>query len=281
MHNQDKMLTSLLLLFAAQPQIEPNVVYAKVAGVSLMMDIYRPVASKTTAAAVVVIHGGAWTSGKRSDMARLAQLVASKGMLAATVSYRLAPQFQWPAQLDDVQTSVRYLRANAAKYNIDPTRVGAAGASAGGHLALLLGMRDPRSPKGASFAKQSSRVAAVFDMFGPTDFALFPAEYDVAFPILFGKARKDAAAGIKDASPINFVDKRSAPIFIYQGLKDTLVDAKQSRNLEARYRALGLPVEVVYLSGIGHEFKESDPRCVDAVQKGVTFLARRLAPKSR
>jgi acetyl esterase/lipase len=272
------MFTSLLLLFAAQPQVQPNVVYAKVKGVELMMDVYRPAGAKGATAAVVVIHGGAWTSGKRSDMAQLAQFVASKGMLAASVSYRLAPQFLWPAQLDDVQTAVRYLRVNAKKYNIDPKRIGAAGASAGGHLALLLGMRETRTPKGALYAGQSSRVAAVFDMFGPTDLAAFPKEMDWAYPLLFGKARKEAAASVNDASPIRFAAKDSAPVFIYHGLKDELVNPKQSKNLEAKYRSLGLSVEAAYLPGVGHEFIQGDPACLKAVQRGVAFLAKWLAP---
>src|SRR5512133_1631627 len=139
------MLRSFLLLLALQqPQPELNVEYAKIGDQSLHMDIYRPMPATKPMAAVVVIHGGGWMSGKRQDMAGMATTLSQNGMFAATVSYRLAPKDKWPAMLDDVQTAVRYLRANSKKYNIDPNRIGAGGASAGGHLSLFLGLRDTR-----------------------------------------------------------------------------------------------------------------------------------------
>lgn len=270
------------LLFAAvlqSSQPEFNVTYAKIGETSLQMDVYRPDPAKKPFAAVVVIHGGAWMGGQRQDMAALAQKISQRGMLAATVSYRLAPKSVWPAMLDDVQTAVRYLRANAKKYNIDPKRIGAAGASAGGHLALMLGVRDTRDTGTPFYPKFSSKVSAVFDIFGPTDFNDFPKDFDGMFALVLGKPRSQAVAEIRDASPITFVDKHSAPVFIYQGMNDPLVNFNQSKKLEALYKKLGLKVEAVYLEGIGHEYKESDPRCVDAMLRGVSFLEKRLKAK--
>lgn len=271
------MVHSLLLALVLQlPQPELNVTYAKLGDTSLQMDVYKPAPSKKPTAAVVVIHGGAWMGGQRQDMAALSKLISEKGMLAATVSYRLAPKSTWPAMIDDVQTAVRYLRANAKEYNIDPKRIGAAGASAGGHLSLMLGVRDTRDKGTLLYPKYSSKVSAVFDIFGPTDFSDFPKDFDGMFAIVLGKPRKDAASEIKDASPIVFVDKHSAPVFIYQGMSDPLVNFNQSKKLEALYKKLGLKVEAVYLDGIGHEFKQDDQRCVDAMLKGVDFLAKQL-----
>jgi len=274
------MVHSLLLALVLQlPQPELNVTYAKLGDISLQMDIYRPEPTKKPSAAVVVIHGGAWMGGQRQDVAALSKKISEKGMLAATVSYRLAPKSVWPAMLDDVQTAVRYLRANAKQYNIDPNRIGAAGASAGGHLALMLGVRDTRDKATPFYPTVSSRVSAVFDIFGPTDFSDFPKDFDGMFALVLGKPRKDADSEIRDASPISFVDKHSAPVFIYQGMTDPLVNFKQSKKLEDRYRKLGLKVEAVYLEGIGHEYKESDPRCVDAMLRGIDFLAKHLRAK--
>jgi acetyl esterase/lipase len=271
------MIRSLLLLLALQqPQPELNVEYAKIGEQSLQMDIYRPAPTTKPMAAVVVIHGGGWMSGKRQDMAVLAKALSENGMFAATVSYRLAPKDKWPAMLDDVQTAVRYLRANAKKYNIDPNRIGAGGASAGGQLALMLGLRDTRDKSTKLYPTFPSRVSAVFDMFGPTDIDGFPKQADMLFPVVLGKTRDKAAQEIIDASPILFVDKKSAPVFIYQGLADPLVNPKQSQDLEAKYKSLGLTVESVYLEGVKHEFLQDNPKCVAAVQKAIVFLKKYL-----
>ena len=145
------------MLLVLVPKVEPDVVYSKVGDTELKMDLYYPseTAPKTNAA-VIVIHGGAWISGDRKQMALLAQYFASRGLFAASVQYRLAPKAVWPAMLDDVQTGVRFLRANATKYGFDPNRIGATGASAGGRLSLLLGTCDTRDSQG-QYADQSSR----------------------------------------------------------------------------------------------------------------------------
>ncbi|MCX7800350.1 MAG: alpha/beta hydrolase [Fimbriimonadales bacterium] len=275
------MMLSLFaaLLTAPTWTVRQDVEYAQVAGESLKMDLYRPQsAGASNLPAVLVIHGGAWMAGKRQDMADLCRLIADNGMVAATVSYRLAPRHPWPAMLDDVQTAVRFLRHRAKDFGIDGTRIGAAGASAGGHLAVFLGVRDTRDAGTKLYPNHSSRVAAVFDIFGPIDLGSpdFPPTLDPAFALVLGKPRKDAAKEIRDASPIHFVDRKSAPVFIYQGLNDPLVPASQSRLLESRYRQLGLTVEARYLEGIGHEVKPDHPASRQAILEGIRFLARHL-----
>jgi len=274
------MLSSLLVLLAFPVfTVRSDVEYASVAGESLRMDLYLPAeAPQASKAAVVVIHGGAWMAGKRQDMAELCKAIAQRGMVAATVSYRLAPKHHWPAMLDDVQTAVRFLRHRAKEYGIDPKRIGAAGASAGGHLAVFLGVRDTRDQKPSFYPGYSSRVGAVLDLFGPTDLASsdFPPTLDPAFALVLGKPRKQAEKEIRDASPIHFVDKRAAPLFIYQGLADPLVPPSQSRLLEQAYRKLGLTVEARYLEGIGHEVKPDNPASLAALSDGIAFLAKRL-----
>ncbi len=274
------MLSSLIALLTFPAfTVRSDIEYASVAGESLRMDLYLPATEpKSARPAVVVIHGGAWMAGKRQDMAELCKAIAQRGMAAATVSYRLAPKHHWPAMLDDVQTAVRFLRHRAKDFEIDPRRIGAAGASAGGHLAIFLGVRDTRDPKPSLYPKQSSRVRAVLDLFGPTDLASpdFPPTLDPAFALVLGKPRKQAAAEIRDASPIHFVDKRSAPLFIYQGLADPLVPPSQSRLLEQAYRKLGLTVEARYLEGIGHEVKPDNPASFAALSEGLAFLAKHL-----
>jgi acetyl esterase/lipase len=271
-------MVTAFLLWAMLPKVEPDVVFTKVGDTELKMDLYYPSESAPkTNAAVVVIHGGAWISGDRKQMAPLAQHFASKGLFAASVQYRLAPKHKWPAMLDDVQSAVRYLRANAAKYGFDPNRIGAAGASAGGHLSLFLGARDTRDAAGF-LPEHSSRVTAVFDIFGPTDMTRdFPASTDMLYQMVLGKPRQEAEQEIRNASPLLFIDKNSAPVFIFQGLADPLVNPNQSRYLEAKYKEVGVPVQAVYVEGVGHELPvDKNPKVKQAVEQGTDWLIKHL-----
>ena len=275
------MLAYLALLLFSGPKVEADVVYAKVAGTDLMMDIYRPeVPSTKPTGAVVVIHGGGWMGGKRQDMAELCDALAKKGLFAATVQYRLAPAFRWPAMLDDVQTAVRYLRTNAAKYNIDPNRIGATGASAGGHLSLMLGFTDTRDLKTTLFPKESSHVAAVLNLFGPTDMSQdYPPFLDGMFETVLGKKKADAAAEIKAASPVNWVSDHSAPVFTIHGDKDPLVPIIQSKRLDDALKAHAIFHDRRIIKGLGHEIAKSNADCMKAMEDGIDWLVKMLAPK--
>jgi acetyl esterase/lipase len=281
------MLHSLILaLLVAEPKADLDITYAKPAGEELKMDVYSPALSPVgeKLPAVVVIHGGAWMSGKRQDMAAMAKELANRGVVAATIQYRLAPKYQWPAMLDDAQTAVRYLRANSAKYNIDPKRIGATGASAGGHLALFLGATETRDKNAADYPKTSSKVKAVLDLFGPTDltnatdFPPGPLTQYMAVT-LFGKKPDDTQGALeaaRTASPLYFLDKNAAPVFIIQGLADTLVKPNQSKALEAKLKTLKVPVEAVYIDQMGHELPLQKEPVKQAAERGLAWLIAQL-----
>lgn len=243
------------------------------------MDVYSPgEASTARRSAVVVIHGGAWMGGNRKDMAALSRLIAEEGMVAASVSYRLAPKSRWPAMIDDVQTAVRYLRQNALKFGIAPQKIGATGASAGGHLALLLGFTDTRDPRPKEYSGQSSRVAAVLNLFGPTDLRRdYGPQFDAVFQIVTGKRRSEAGTEIRQASPVAWIDARSAPVFTIQGTTDLLVPAAQAKWLDESLRKAGVPSELRVIEGMGHEIDTKRPEAVRALRDGVRFLRERLA----
>lgn len=266
-----------------QPKVELGVTYASVGGEDLKMDLYYPAESKTPTAAIVVIHGGAWMSGKREDMKAFCETAAAKGFFAATVTYRLAPKSKWPAMLDDVQTATRYLRANAAKYNIEPTRIGASGASAGGHLSLFLGLRDTRDPKPTLFPGVSSRVSAVFNLFGPVDLGQdFGPGLDMLYPSILGKSKADAGAELlKEISPLNFVDDTAPPIFTLQGTADTLVPVKQAWRLDEAMKAKHRVIETVIVEGMPHGVStgkpEVDKKITEGLEKGFEFMKKHLA----
>lgn len=274
------MISALLLLLTG-PKVDLDVVYSKVAGEELKMDIYTPATIKGKAPCLVVIHGGAWIAGNRQDMKELCEGAAAKGFVAATVQYRLAPKHKWPAMLDDVQTAVRYLRKNADKYNIDPNRMAASGASAGGHLSLLLGYRDTRDPKPTEYSGVSSQVKAVLDIFGPTDLAKdYPPTFDFLFASVLGKPKKDSIEDIKQASPVTFLTAKSPPTFIIHGTNDQVVPVMQSKRLVDLLTAANVPVEAVYIDGMGHEDGGKDEgrrkQFRDAIEKGLTFVLTKL-----
>ncbi len=283
------MLSLVCTVLLAQRTVDTDVVYSHVEELDLKMDIHYPTTpSNKPTPCVVVIHGGAWMSGAKRDMEQLSQAIAANGMLAANIDYRLAPKFKYPAMIDDVQTAVRYLRANAAKYNIDPSRIAAGGASAGGHLSLLLGFTDTRDPKPTQFPKESSRVSAVLDLFGPTDLSSpdYPKSLDLMYQLVLGKPRDQAAAEIKAASPMTYVTAATAPVFIIQGTVDPLVNVNQSKTLEAKLKELKVPVEAIYVEGMGHgpganDSEDVKKRFLDAVAKGIDWLKAKLAAPAR
>ena len=168
-----------------------NLQYGQAGGVALVMDLAMPdPVPQNPVPAIVFIHGGGWGGGDRQSMSNWIRLLAREGFVTATIEYRLASATApFPAQLQDCKAAVRFLRSNAAKYQIDPQRIGAMGCSAGGHLASMLGLTDgiAEFEGDGGWNQVSSRVQAVCDCFGPSDFTTWEAVVN-----LFGKMKKSA-----------------------------------------------------------------------------------------
>jgi acetyl esterase/lipase len=215
---------------------------------------------------VVFIHGGAWQAGDKSDYAgSYAEMYAMAGFHVVSINYRLASYgdrtTQWNAQLQDVQLAIRWLRQYASIFRIDPTRIGALGESAGGHLALFLGSLKASLSnlsggvdRSTYFPNQSPKVTAVVDMFGPTDLTQ-PAIYNwVAHLALFGGRPYFQIPNLyRDASPIFALTKQMAPTCIAQGTADTIVPLYLSIALRDKLSSLGVPYEWIPFNG-GHAF---------------------------
>src|SRR5271156_1359515 len=201
-----------------------NIVYGVAGGETLLLDVFEPANNNgKPRPAIVLVHGGGWTSFDKSTMRALAQFLALAGFVAVPVDYRLFHDDvnRWPAQLDDVQRAVRWLRANSAKYNVDPHHIGAYGHSAGAQLALLLGMLDTRDNSDPTLAKYSSKVEAVVDAAGPTDFTAHQTDED-QMKFFTGFLGADFAAHPevwRDASPVFHAAKSNAPILIIHGTR--------------------------------------------------------------
>jgi acetyl esterase/lipase len=183
--------------------------------------------------------------------------LVEKGYAAASINYRLSQQALFPAQIEDCKAAIRWLRANAKKYHLDPRHIGVWGASAGGHLVALLGatggVKDLEGEEGN--LDQSSRVQAVVDWFGPTDFATIGKGLsDPKSPVsrLIGGSPQENKEKAAKASPITYVGKDAAPTLIMHGDKDNLVPISQSEELAAALKKAGVEVTFQVVKGNGH-----------------------------
>ena len=239
--------------------IERNIEYGQQGGEHLLLDVYQPLfPSSRPRPAVVLIHGGGWTSLDKSTMQGMANFLARTGFVAVSVNYRLlhGTENRWPAQLDDVQRAVRWLRANASKYNVDPDHIGAFGHSAGAQLAALLGMEDTQDNSDSAFGKYSSRVQAVVDVSGPTDFMV---DGDDAMADLFGGSAAKLPGVWPNSSPVFNVAKSNAPFLIVHGTGDSTVPIAQAQELDDKLQQAGVPVSFVKVDD-GHTFATPDAR---------------------
>jgi acetyl esterase/lipase len=227
----------------------------------LKLDIYKP-AGTGTHPAVVLIHRGGWTSFDRSTMKTMGAFLARSGYVAFSVDYRLlrGAENRWPAQLDDLERAVRWIRANAGKYGVNPDEVGAFGHSAGAQLASLLGMEDTRDNTDPALAKYSSRVQAVVDYSGPTDFTTEHDPDGVAFFSNFLGADYGKNPDLwRDASPAFHVSKDNAPFLIVHGTHDESVPIAQAQELYDKLKAAGVSVSFVKVDD-GHTFQKPENR---------------------
>jgi len=239
-------------------KIERDVTYSVTDGVALKMDIYYPEVAEGTVPAVLYVHGGGWTKGDKRSGAGASEIpeLISHGYLVAAINYRLAPQYKFPAQIEDVKCAVRFLRANAANYGIDPDHIGAWGGSAGGHLVALLGVTDATADfeGNGGYADQSSRVQAVVDMFGPSDLTVaFEGANTRLLEQVFGTTDHNSDI-VKQASPVTWVSSDDPPFLILHGEKDTLVPPSQSEILHDQLIATGVPATLTIVENAGHGF---------------------------
>ena len=235
--------------------------------------------------AVMVIHGGAWRSGDKKQLRMLAELFARRGYVAAAINYRLAPKYSYPAQLDDCQRAVRWLRKNAKEYKIDPKRFGAAGASAGGHLALLLGTRETRNDSDPELKGISSKVQCVLSIFGPTDFtderyvqaSRNPIHGKVLIEFV-GKPYDEAPNLWKEVSPLHHVSPDDAPTLIIHGDQDPLVPLEQSEKFAEALKKVKVEVQLVVIKGMGHgpTTPEQREEFMKALDQAVEFFDKHL-----
>jgi acetyl esterase/lipase len=247
---------------------EKDIEYASPDGHRLDLNLARPRKGDGPFPAVICIHGGGFRAGSRVGYDPLCIRLAQHGFVAMTVTYRLAPKFQFPAAVHDVKAAVRWARANAAKYHIDPDRIGVTGGSAGGHLAQFLGVTaDVKEFEGnGGNPEQSSRVACVVNVYGPSDFTKsYGKSVDAAevLPLFLGGNLETARRRHIQASPLYWVTPNAAPTLCIHGTEDRYVAHEQAEWLVDRLKAAGVEVEFLTLEGAGHGFKGKDAEAAD------------------
>lgn len=243
--------------------IERDVQYGSVGDRALVLDIVRPKQEpKDPMPVVVFIHGGGWSGGNKRDGLPLLVPLAEKGYFCVSVGYRLSGEAPWPAQIHDCKAAIRWLRAQAKQYHIHPDKIGAWGASAGGHLALMLGLTsDVAELEGASGSPgYSSRVTCVVNWFGPTDLLTTWKDSSPSASVkglvekLVGGPLGEKQDVLKSASPITYISKDDPPVLTMHGNKDPIVPFSQATLLDEAMKKVGAESFLVVVENAGHGF---------------------------
>lgn len=265
---------------------ERNISYVEDGNRNQVLDIFLPEKpSEKPLPLMIWIHGGAWMAGDQSSPPVL--YLVNKGFAVASIQYRFSSDAIWPAQAYDCKAAIRFLRANAAKYNFDPNHFGIGGDSAGGHLAAFIGTSgDVKEMEGdLGNTNVSSQVQAVVDWFGPTDLLVMGKQSGPHSMIqhdsanspeshLLGGPVQEKSGLAKTANPLTYIDKNDPPFLIMHGDNDQLVPLRQSIILAEALIDAGVEVTMKTIPGAGHE----DPKFHNAESRQLIeeFLSRQL-----
>ena len=226
---------------------------------SLKADIFLPPINSKDRPSILLIHGGGWLEGDRSQLRGYGILLARLGFVCMCSSYRLSTEAIWPAQIQDVNCAIRYLRSNSQKLGIDGNRIGISGNSAGAHLSLMAGAKVyPKDFEGEGGNNHvSSEVGAICAIYPPTTIRQLDVDLiQNAFLVLMGtKAEKEE---YKLASPINYVNKDYPPCMLVHGSSDSVVNLKESTNFYEKLTEFKRPSSLHIFSEEEHAF-DSQP----------------------
>tara|TARA_Y100001934_G_scaffold36990_1_gene42692 strand:+ start:1798 stop:3555 length:1758 start_codon:yes stop_codon:yes gene_type:complete len=259
-----------------------DIIYKKIDGKKLRLNAYVPKGDGLFPA-VLVVHGGAWRTGSRTQLTMYAKSLARRGFACFSIDYRLAPRHKSPAQIEDCRDAVRWIRQHAKEYRVDSEHIGAIGYSAGGHLVSLLattGLSKMEDPKGVG-----TKITAAVAGGAPTDFR--PArENSRALSYWLGGRRRDKPAIYEAASPAAFADRKDAPVFFYNGSADVLVPVKTHRTLgyagptalHSALKKVGVETDLHVIQGAGHFLAIFNK---PALESSFAFLEKHLKPLNK
>ena len=236
-------------------------VYGRVGEKELTLDLFFPKSPDAKPRPVAInVHGGAWTRGAKWNGPGLIAMpeLLKRGYVFVSINYRLAPRSKFPAPIEDAKCAVRFLRAHATQYNLNPNRIAALGGSAGGHIVGLLGTADASAGFDSSggWTSESSRIQAAVDMFGPSDL-VYGAQHGegslwLAKRVFGAKSADDDV--LRRASPVTYVSPDDPPFLLVHGERDGIVPVSQSERMKAALERAGVPVELIIVKNAGHDF---------------------------
>ena len=276
-------------LLPAGANVTRDIVYAEVGDRRLLLDLYLPAEGPRRRPVIVWVHGGGWRGGSKGSGGR-ARPMLDRGYAIVDVGYRLSGEAIFPAQIQDCKAAVRWVRANAATYGLDPDRIGAWGSSAGGHLVAMLGTTgDVNDFDTEANAAQSSAVQAVCDWFGPTDFLqmdthalegsrlVHDAPDSPESLLLGGPIQTDPYRSLaRKANPITYVSPNDPPFLIMHGDKDMAVPVHQSQLLYEALRKAGVDATLHVVRGAGHGLRDGERDPDQLLETVAGFFDRHL-----
>lgn len=251
-----------------QFRIEKDIVYARSGDTDLLLDAYLPSKAEGALPAVLVVHGGAWRSGNKMQLAPYALALVNRGYAAFAINYRLAPLHKFPAQIEDCRAAVKWIRDQASKYRVDPDRVGGIGYSAGGHLVSLLGVEGKTQPNG--------RLQAVVAGGAPVEFRTVRNDSKTLIDFLGGN-HVEKADLYAIASPMKWISTGAPPFFFFHGTDDELVGIVNVEKMVAALKDSGTTAELYRVDKARHI-----PAALnrEALTKSLDFLDKHLKASS-
>lgn len=271
-------LTSPLRPALAETTVVRDVVYSRPDGKPLLMDLYRPDAPGPHPA-VLLVHGGGWLGGSKEGYAEFGPMLARNGYVACAINYRLAPEYPYPAAFDDCQLAIRWIRAHAAEFDINPKRVGALGDSAGGHLVALIGVRGKtRDNTDPALARYRSLPDAVVANYGAHELVRMWKIEQAHRPLTawLGGPPEEHVKVYAEASPVSMVTRRAAPFLILHGDQDRVNPIEQSELLQKALEAKGADSTYIVIEGGGHGWALASPQGRKAEAATLAFLDKHL-----
>ena len=261
---------------------EEGIEYSNPDDQHLQLNMARPENGSDPRPGIVCIHGGGFRAGTRESFDNLCMVLAENGYVAVTVTYRLSPAYQFPAAVHDVKAAVRWMRANAENYNIDPNRIGTTGGSAGGHLAQFLGVTAgvQRFEGNGGNAEYSSNVSCVVNYYGPSDFTKsYDASVDAAevLPLFLGGDLEQERHRHILASPLYWVTPDAAPTLCIHGTEDRYVAHEQAVWLIDRLTASDVEARLMTIEGADHGFRGESMEVKAAIEQArIAFFEKHL-----
>jgi acetyl esterase/lipase len=240
---------------SSRVRVAPNLIFARYGGRSLRLDLYLPANRKRTVPGAIVIRGGGWMVNDRAEFAHVASALAERGVAAASIEYRTANEAPFPAAIQDVKAAIRWMRANAGRYGINPNAIGALGGSSGAHMALLAGLADDSDlERTGGHLNVSSRVQAIVAMAAPTDLSQLGAGGQRNVAQFLHATLADNPKLWARASPVNHINAGGPPVLLMHSNTDEAVLPEQSSRFADLYNKTGAKAELVFIEQAHHAF---------------------------